>query len=79
MSLKDIRLSKKLTQEELAKRSGIKQNGISRYESGTRTPSMKTAKALAKALGCSIDELISDPEEKQPVSEQEEEEVSVAG
>lgn len=64
MSLKEIRLSKNLTQKALGQLSGIKQNGISRYEAGKRNMSLKAAKALSKALDCSIDDLLRDSEDE---------------
>ena len=40
-----------MTQKELAEKSGIPQPHISRLESGQHSPSAKTIKALAKAMG----------------------------
>ena len=45
------RNEQKLTQKELAKRAGLRQANISRMESGTYNPSVKTLKLLAKGLG----------------------------
>ena len=63
MSIEKRREEKKLTQQQLAEKCGVNQNSISRYEKGVREPSIKVMKALAKALDCSIDELLRDPEE----------------
>lgn len=43
-----------ITQAELAKRSGVTQADISRIETGTREPSMKTMKRIAKGLGMQL-------------------------
>jgi DNA-binding XRE family transcriptional regulator len=40
-----------LTQEQLAKRAGIRQETLSRIESGKHTPSLKTLKKIDRALG----------------------------
>ena len=60
MNLREIRKEKGLTQNELSNRTGVNQNNISRYETGAREPRLKDAKALAVALGCTVDELIGD-------------------
>jgi len=45
-----MRLKRKMTQKELAKRLKTKQSVISRLESGTANPSLSFLKRLAKAL-----------------------------
>lgn len=50
MTLKDIRIQSKLTQEQLAKITGLSIRYISLLETGKRNPSDKTKKVLAKAL-----------------------------
>jgi len=40
-----------LTQKELSERTGITQADISRIENGTRNPSLRMVKRLAKGLG----------------------------
>jgi DNA-binding XRE family transcriptional regulator len=40
-----------LTQQELADRAGIRQETLSRIESGKHTPSLKTLKKIDRALG----------------------------
>ena len=62
MNLKEIRTEKGLTQEELAARADVSRPFISQMESGNYSPSLKTAQALAKALGCTVDDLIREPE-----------------
>jgi DNA-binding XRE family transcriptional regulator len=40
-----------LTQQKLAKRAGIRQETLSRIESGKHTPTLKTLKKIDRALG----------------------------
>ena len=47
----DARLSQKMTQKELAEKTGIAQTEISRLESGTRNPSIKLLQRLADGMG----------------------------
>ena len=47
-----------LTQAELAARSGVGQNVVSRIELGKKTGTVGTLAALAKALGVTVDDLI---------------------
>lgn len=55
--LKLLRCTHGLTQEELARRIGTQKQSISRYENSDRMPGLKTAQALAEALGVSLPEL----------------------
>ena len=47
----DARTSQNLTQNELAKRTGINQADISKLENGTRNPSVNLLKRLAEGMG----------------------------
>lgn len=49
--LKNIRLTKNLTQKELAELSKIKRTTITEIENGKANPSVETAKAIASVLG----------------------------
>ena len=49
-SIKEIRLQRKITQNELAKLSGIWQETISKIETGTANPRMGTISLLLSAL-----------------------------
>ena len=67
--IKARRKSLKLSQVELAKKSGLSQQGISGIESGRSSPSEATIKLLANALSVSISELLEDsPNEKKPAT-----------
>src|SRR5262245_8205318 len=50
MVLRGARFRENMSQKELAKRSGISQENISRIENGKRSVGEKVAKKLAKAL-----------------------------
>ena len=54
--LRDVRLSKPLTQEELSKATGVTEATISRIESGQEAR-ISTARKLATALGVEVREL----------------------
>ena len=47
-----------LSQMELAAMVAVEQGSISKFENGTKTPSIAMGKALADALGCTLNELI---------------------
>lgn len=52
-----------LTQMELSARLGNTSNStVAQWETGTRTPGMRSIAALAKALGCPASELVCDEE-----------------
>ena len=50
VTLREARRRALLTQDQLAAKSGIDQTTISRLESGTGSPSLKTLAKLARAL-----------------------------
>jgi transcriptional regulator with XRE-family HTH domain len=56
--LRRIRESKKLSQTELAERTGFQPSAISHFETGRRSPSFANLKKLADALSVSIDYLL---------------------
>jgi putative transcriptional regulator len=55
--IKELRARHDLTQEELARKVGVRRETINFIESGDYNPSLKLAHQIAKALGSSIDEL----------------------
>ena len=57
--LKAIRERKKLKQDELAQAAGVTVQYISFIECGRSTPSLPVTQAIATALGCTVDELLS--------------------
>jgi transcriptional regulator with XRE-family HTH domain len=54
---------KKMSQVELAEKTGISRDAISKYERGDVSPSVEYAKRIAEALGVSLDYLVSDSEQ----------------
>ncbi|MBT9164826.1 MAG: HTH-type transcriptional regulator DdrOC [candidate division WS2 bacterium] len=56
--LREIRLSKKLSQGNVAKILGAHRSYISGLERGIRNPSLVTVQKMAKAIGVSADKLI---------------------
>ena len=56
--LRDVRELRKLSQSELADRSGLKPAAISHFETGARKPSFENLKRLADALEVSVDYLL---------------------
>lgn len=60
--LREYRIKAGVTQAELAGKIGVKPNAISQYESGTRTPKIKTGKKIAEILGFDWQLLYEDDE-----------------
>ena len=58
MNIKKIREKKDITQQELATVLGVGQSTVAMWETGKSLPRVETLKAIAKALGCTIDELL---------------------
>lgn len=59
--LKEYRKQKGYSQTQLGARIGVTRQAISRWESGTDTPSLERIAMLAKVLGVSIDTLAGRP------------------
>jgi transcriptional regulator with XRE-family HTH domain len=59
--LRSLRLAAGLTQLELAARSGITHEAISRLELGNRAPRAETIRCLAAALGVEPAEFVGQP------------------
>ena len=57
-NVKRLREQMKLSQQELAEQVGVNQAMIHYIETGTKVPSLAVTISLAKAFGCSIDELV---------------------
>lgn len=63
MAVQERREALGYTQTELGRKIGVAQSVISEWENGNYLPKAKQLPALAKALNCTIDELLSDKEE----------------
>ena len=58
--IKEMRRKKKITQVELAQKSGVRQTTISAAETGVNQPSTTTVALIASALGCTVAELLGE-------------------
>lgn len=58
MNIKDIRTRKNLTQAEVAKALGVSSVVYSRYENGTRQPSIEVLIQMADIFGVTVDYLL---------------------
>ena len=58
--IRKLRLHAQLSQNELATRMGVTQGAVSQWETGESNPQVSALPELARALGCSIDELYED-------------------
>lgn len=54
-----LRKSKKLSFLELSRKTGVSERYLRFIEKGEKTPSIKTAFAIAQALGTSVDNLFN--------------------
>ena len=59
--IKDVRTAKGISQNQLAKRAGISQAGLSAIENTTKSPNIDTLNRIANALGIPITALLGDP------------------
>lgn len=57
--IKNLRLKKLLTQEDIAKHLGVKQPTVSTWESGLFEPSIENLIKLSDLLGCDMNELLN--------------------
>ena len=64
--LKDIRKSKHLTQEALARKSGVSLPTVGRIERGENCPSITTAQRIAAVLGIDWVQLFATPPRSTP-------------
>lgn len=55
--IKEMRAKRDLTQEELARRVGVRRETIVFLEKGKYNPSLKLAQGVAKELGMGVEEL----------------------
>jgi len=62
VGLRERRQSKGLNQTELADAAGCRQSTISQIETGKRRGSLDLLAAVARALGCTVDDLLPVPE-----------------
>ena len=60
MNIKALREKNEITQQSLARILGINQSAVSNWETEKAMPRADLLPKLAKALGCSIDDLFRD-------------------
>src|SRR3954462_5155991 len=60
-TLRDRRLARGWSQDELARASGLSRAGVSAIETGRLVPSASAALALAAAMGCRVEDLFRLP------------------
>ena len=65
--LKELRESKRLTQQQLADLAGLKLGGIADLEQGRREPAWRTVLALAKALDVSCEAFTAPSVDRPPI------------
>lgn len=58
-NIRAIRISRGITQQELANKTGLKVQAVSRIENSPQNLSLLNLEKLATALACPIEELIS--------------------
>ena len=61
IKVKAIRGHRRLTQAELARRSGIARANIARLEAGAHSPAIPTLRRVARALGIGVPMLLEEP------------------
>lgn len=67
MKIKEIRLTKGMTQLELAKKLGVSRSTVAMWEAGVNTPNAGKIPEISKALGCErIGELFFEDEKNNP-------------
>ena len=59
MTIKEIRAELGMTQQELADKMNVAQSTVANWESGIRSPNIRTARRLAEALCCTEQAIIS--------------------
>ena len=55
IKIKNLRKSRKLTQEDFAEKIGVSRSTLSCYEIGQRTPHLKTLQHIADMFGVGLD------------------------
>lgn len=63
MNLSQKRISRDMTQAELASKLGVAQNTVAQWETGKRSPRIYMLKKIAQLFDCTIDDLLNEPSE----------------
>lgn len=64
--IKELRKAKQMTQDELAQATGLHRVTIARYEVSDGGMTLESARRIASALGCTVEELTADTATEQP-------------
>ena len=59
-NLRNLRKSKKMSQEKLAEKIGVSRQSVSKWETGEAYPEMNNILILCKIFGCGINELVNE-------------------
>ena len=59
-NLRNLRKSKKISQEELAEKVGVSRQSVSKWETSEAYPEMNNILELCKIFNCNISELVND-------------------
>ncbi len=68
IKLKELRLSKQLSQSELAKMLGCNQTAVGKYERGQLEPNIETLKLLSRIFEVSIDYILCNSDELENIT-----------
>lgn len=71
LRISELRESKNMTQEELAKHLGITRASLSHYETSRREPDIETLNKIADFFQVSVDYLMGRTNDPQPISDVE--------
>lgn len=72
--IRELRQSKRLLQEELARKAGLSASALSNFEQGRRRISLEWLRKISKVLGVPVSDLIPDSRVRKPLAENTEEE-----
>ena len=64
MKLKEVRTQKRWRQNEVAAAIGVTASAVHHWESGANKPSYENLEKLSKVLGCTVDELIGEEDDR---------------
>lgn len=77
--INEIRREKKISIDDLSEKSGVPKGTLSKITAGiTTSPTLDTVKAIARALGCRLDDLDDEPKTKNAPSDISEEAKKIA-
>ncbi len=60
MNIKKFRMSRNLTQKDLADKLKVERTTVTMWENGYSSPSIQTLKKIAAVLNCTVDDLIQE-------------------